>query len=783
MNQYRPYPADPWKLVEQGLHIGNARKNGTVFSIGNGYLGFRGHFEDRLVRNEYAAVEGCYINGFFESHTIKYPEAAYGYASTGETMLNLPNGTLLRIEIDGKEVVYDETSVSNCVRELSFRSGELRREYIWSNGSKKTKMVFRRFVSMTHKNIAAIRLECTALDETIAIKIDAGIDGNISNIAAGDDPRVGSGTPKDALKTTETGAVGNDAWLLAKTENSGLAMCCMEALSCSMLPAAAREYNTAAGAGVYYTFNVAAGQSVTVEKLLIYTDSRCFEAAELLPAAKAIASEYRYMSYEGLLGEQLEFYKHFWKNADIAIEGAPELQQAIRYNMFQLLQSAGDDGKTSIAAKGLSGEGYEGQYFWDSEIYAFTHFLYTNPQLGRSLLQYRYTILDKARERAKMLGFDKGALFPWRTIHGEECSAYYPAGTAQYHINADIAYAIKQYVDVTDDKDFLVQMGAEILFETARVWVQLGFFDVRKNGAFCINCVTGPDEYSALINNNCYTNLMAQANLEYAANVANWLREEHPDVHGTLVSKMGLHAKEVESWLQAAEKMFVPYDPETGVYLQDDAFLEREPWREACEKTKRPLLLHYHPLVIYRYRVCKQADLVLAMLLRGECFSPEEKRKNFRFYEQYTVHDSSLSSSVFSVLAAETGQMQKAYDYFIHTVRMDLDDYKGNTCDGLHIASMAGSWMGIAQGFGGLRQYNGLLYLNPVLPDLWNGYRFKVVFRGALLQVSVDRDKIEFALQEGARLCFYYQDRAICLDDANSIKIIYKKEGETYAMQ
>jgi alpha,alpha-trehalose phosphorylase len=413
----------------------------------------------------------------------------------------------------------------------------------------------------------------------------------------------------------------------------------------------------------------------------------------------------------------------------------------------------GRDGKSNISAKGLTGEGYEGHYFWDTEMYIIPAFLYSNPSISRKLLEYRYSTLDKARARAREMSHRKGALFPWRTINGEECSGYFPAGTAQYHINADIAHAIKKYMDVTLDNEFMLQCGAEILFETARLWADLGFFNLSKDGKFCINCVTGPDEYTAIVNNNFYTNVMAGENLEYAYNIAVWMEREHNQNYKRLVSEIGLVPEEIAKWKMAADNMYVPYSGKHGMHLQDDTFLEKKVWDfENVPKENYPLLLHYHPLVIYRHQVCKQADVVLALFLLGHKFSLDQKRRDYDYYEKVTTHDSSLSACIFSIVANDIGYHEKAYDYFIKTARMDLDDYQGNTHHGVHTANMAGSWMCMVNGFAGMRVYDDVISFQPYIHPNWEEYSFKITYRGRIIKLTISNKGTTYELLQGNEL-------------------------------
>jgi len=439
-----------------------------------------------------------------------------------------------------------------------------------------------------------------------------------------------------------------------------------------------------------------------------------------------------------------------------------EIQQAIRFNLFQILQASARAEDTGVPAKGLTGQAYEGHYFWDTEIYLLPFLTYTSPRIARNLLGFRHKMLSQAKARARHLGH-RGAMFPWRTINGEEASAYYAAGTAQYHINADIMYGLRKYVLATGDEQFLQNRGAEMLVETARLWRDLGFYCETKGGKFCINSVTGPDEYNTVVNNNAYTNLMARENLRYAAEVVAALRVTKPEAYDTLERKTGLDYSEVEAWIGAAENMYVPYDTNLMIIPQDDSFLDREPWDfRNTPPEKYPLLLFYHPLDIYRKRVIKQADVVLAMFLLGNAFSIEEKRRNFDFYDPLTTGDSSLSSCVEAIIAAQAGNTDKAIRYGMAALLMDLADVGGNVKDGCHIASMGGTWMMLAYGLGGMRDYDGTLSFWPRrAPEDDAILRFPVTYRGQTMEITIDSKQVEYNLRKGGHLTIHHESEEI----------------------
>ena len=504
---------------------------------------------------------------------------------------------------------------------------------------------------------------------------------------------------------------------------------------------------------------------------MVYHTSQTASAEELCGRAEWTLDRVVSQGFERLLAAQEQYMDDFWRRSDVRIKdiredrikrSTVEIQQAIRFNLFHILQASARAEDTGVPAKGLTGQAYEGHYFWDTEIYLLPFLIYTSPRIARNLLAFRYKMLPQARARAKELGHP-GAMFPWRTISGEEASAYYAAGTAQYHINADIMYALRKYVQATGDEAFLRDFGSEMLVETARLWLDLGFYSAAKGGKFCINGVTGPDEYNAVVNNNAYTNLMARENLRYAAQVVQSLHATEPDAYNALAHKTALEPSEVSAWIRAAENMYVPYDEKLGFIAQDDDFLDKEPWDfRNTPADHYPLLLFYHPLNIYRKQVIKQADVVLAMFLLGDAFSLEAKKRNFDFYDPLTTGDSSLSSSVEAIIAAQVGDIDKAIRYGMAALLMDLADVGGNVKDGCHIASMGGTWMMLTYGLAGMRDHDGTLSFWPRRAPEDNAIlRFPVTYRSQLLEVEISLDKVEYALREGERLVIRHETEEV----------------------
>lgn len=763
--------AEPWRIRERGIDPARAFLHETLFALGNGYIGMRGTPDEESAAPAGQTLEGTYLNGFHETEPIRYPENAYGLARVNEFMLNVPNAKRATLVVDGERFDPRQGRVLSWERTLDLKTGLLTRTAEWeTRQGKRLRIASRRLVCFARKHVAAVEYAVTPLNFAGRVAIVADVDAAVGNLQAGDDPRVGSSLSGPALLETGRELGKQGVLLLQRTRHSGFTLA---TATDSVLAGGADVRIEGLDLGHRFEAAVEQGATLTLHKFIAYASSRDLDrAAASPPAPEAVAAlartelaRAREAGFALLVAQQRAYLDDFWRAADVRIEGDPALQQGVRFNQFHLLQSVGRDGKTNIAAKGVTGEGYEGHYFWDTEIYVFPFFLFSQPDIARALLQYRYNGLPKARERARQMAHAKGALYPWRTIAGEECSAYFPAGTAQYHINADVAYSIRLYLLATGDFDFIARQGAEIVLETARIWTGIGNYD--RLGRFCINEVTGPDEYTALVNNNYYTNAMARMHLRFAAEIADRLRAERPDDYARVAAAIGLIESEIAAWRAAAAAMRLPYDGQLGIHEQDDSFLSKQPWDfAATPKENYPLLLHYHPLVIYRHQVCKQADVVLALLLLSEEFTLDDKRRDFDFYERVTTHDSSLSSCIFSIVASEVGYRDKAYAYFMETARLDLDNTHANTEYGVHTAAMAGTWLGVAYGFGGMRLSEAGLRFAPTLPGQWTGYRFQVRVQGALLAVEVSGAGADYRLLEGERIQLSHRGAALELNAA-----------------
>lgn len=759
-----------WKLEEQNPEQRELRKQESLFAQGNGYLGWRGTFEEDVDDD---SLEGVYINGFYESYPISYPETAYGYPEQGQTMLNLMNAKIIRVLADGETVRMQAGQIRDYHRELDFKTGVLTRSFIYSTKSgKELAVTASRLISFANKHRAAIQYRITPLNFSGDITLLSALNTDVGNLSADKDPRVGTHLPAHCFEMRERSGNGDGFYACQRTLRTRLD------IACAAVHRLSRETN-----GIYaeqggrqeicfQLENLTAGETVTLEKFIACSASERPEQGDQPAIARREAELARKTGFDRMLEENRTYLQEHWRRADIEIQGDDLLQQGLRFNSFHILQSVGKDGLRNVAAKGLTGEGYEGHYFWDTEMYVIPSLLYSSPDICRRLLEFRYSRLDDARNRAREMGHKTGALYPWRTIGGTECSTFFPAGTAQYHINGDIALAVKNYVQSSGDTEFLEEAGAEMLFETARLWADLGAYSPTKGGKFCINCVTGPDEYTAVVNNNFYTNMVARENLWYAYEVCSWLAEERPGVSEALCRKVALKPEEAAGWKRAADHMYFPYDEERGIFLQDDSFADKPVWDFAgTPPEQHPLLLHFHPLVIYRHQVLKQADTVLADFMLDQYIDPQQIKRDFDFYEPLTTHDSSLSACIHSIAASRIGYADKAYEYFLRSARTDLDDHKGNTKDGVHIANMAGTAMCILNGFAGLRQWDGVLQLRPTLPEKWSHYTFRITFRHNLIQVTVDKEAVSLVLLEGNGLTLKCWDREIRLSDNHAVRL------------
>jgi alpha,alpha-trehalose phosphorylase len=768
------YPVHEWRIIENRFYPRFLAQMETVFALANGYLGIRGAFEESAP----VVQSGTFVNGFHETWPIVYGEEAYGFAKTGQTMLNVTDSKIIKLYVDDEPLFLPYANLLSYDRTLDMQSGVLEREILWETpAGKRVLITSRRLVSFEHRHLAAISYEVSLLDASAPVVISSEMIVPANAPVADADPRTGRGFTDQVLLPGQSYTDGQRVVLSHSTRNSGMSLACgVEHIFETESEHYRKSECSDDHAKMVFSVEARPGTPIRLVKYMTYHTSRTASPDELCARAERTLDRAVERGLDELLAAQRRLVDDFWQRSDVQIDGDLRVQQSVRWNLFQLLQASARAEGTGIGAKGLTGQTYEGHYFWDTEIYVLPFLTYTAPRIARNLLRFRHSMLPKARERAREVGH-RGALFPWRTINGEEASAYYATGTAQYHINADIMHALRKYVEVTGDEWFLWDFGAEMLVETARLWVDLGFYSDRNGGRFCIQGVTGPDEYETVEDNNTYTNLMARENLRYAAATVERLRDERPERFAALVDRTGLQESEVLEWRKAADSMYLAFDEELGIHAQDDSFLNKEVWDLANTPAENyPLLLHYHPLVIYRHQVVKQADVVLAMLLLGDEFSSEEKRRNFDYYDPLTTGDSSLSVSIQSILASEIGYAEKAYEYFRYSVLMDLADVGGNVRDGAHIASIGGTWMAIVYGFAGMRDYDGGLSFDPKLPEGWSRLRFALNIRGQTLELDIAQESTTYLLRSGTELAIQYQGEQIRLLVGQPVSVEIRRE-------
>jgi alpha,alpha-trehalose phosphorylase len=741
-----PFTVDPWVVREPELRLDVLARTESVFALSNGHVGLRGNLEE----GEPHAIPGTYLNSVYEQRPLPYAEAGYGYPESGQTVIDVTNGKIIRLLVDDEPFDVRYGKLHRHERVLDLRGGTLSREAEWTSPADTTvRVTTRRLVSFTHRSVAAIEYEVEPIDRPARVVLQSELVANeeaaeqsTRNGKMAVDPRMAMRLVRP-LESVEHDCRNLRLTLVHRTRGSGRSI------------AAAADHAVEAPEGVKVTVDAETrpdwgrvtvtaqlkpGQKLRLVKYVSYGWSARRSIPALRDQVAAALTGAVHSGWQGLVDDQRQFLDEFWAGADVEIGGDDELQQAVRFALFHVLQAGARAEERPITAKGLTGPGYDGHCFWDTETFVLPVLIHTYPSAAADALRWRHRTLPAAKERAAQLGLS-GASFPWRTINGEECSGYWPAGTAAFHINADIADAVVRYHDATQDEQFGRECGLELMVETARLWQTLGHFD--RNGDFRIDGVTGPDEYSAIADNNTYTNLMAQRNLRAAADAATNLPDR--------AEELGVSLEEIQQWRDCAEAITIPYDSVLGVHMQAEGFTHHAKWDfEAMEPDQHPLMLHFPYFQLYRKQVCKQADVVLAMQLRGDAFTLDQKAANFNYYESLTVRDSSLSACTQAVIAAEVGHLELAYDYIAEAAFMDLHDLAGNTRDGLHMASLGGAWSAIVAGFGGMRDYDGVLLFAPRLPEKLTSLTFTIAHRGQRLRVRTDGEKVTYRLYDHA---------------------------------
>lgn len=755
MSRQAIYAINDLRLDNESLIL-----NESIFHNANGYIGVRSNFEEGY-QEGYDSIRGSYINGFYDDAEMKQAEKLCGMIEEKQTILNVVDTQTILLYLDDEIFHMHEGAVLESSRWVDMEEGYTGRRIVWrSPKGKEVEIVIRRMTSFVQATLFTIEYSVKALNFDGEITFISKHEGAVKNYSNPDDPRVAA---KSFQHLIPAGVeyIDGASYVTTDTSKSNLRVC--TAVKHVLLKGKdERTERDISGHGAVekiYT-KITKDVTITLIKYTIFCDSIRYQdckkhAAAELGKALEVPIQIQY-------DNQKAYLTNFWDQSALEIDGDHHLSLAVRYNLYQLVQSVGKDEHGNIAAKGLSGEGYEGHYFWDTEMYIQPFFVLTNPEISKNLISYRYMTLEGARENARICGHKKGALYPWRTIKGSECSGYFVSGTAQYHINGDIAYAIAAYYLATKDLQFMAEKGAEIIFETARLWMDTGNY---YKGKFRINEVTGPDEYTCMVNNNYYTNVCAQYNFHWAVKIYRMLEEQ--GMLGLLAEKIGITKEEVAGFEQAENNMYLPYDEDLGINPQDDSFLEKPGWDiQGTPKEHFPLLLHYHPLYLYRHQVCKQADTVLAHFIFEDAQDIKTIRRSFEYYEKVTTHDSSLSTCIYSIVASKLGLHDKAYEYFGDSAKLDLCNTHHNTKDGIHTANMGGTYMTIVYGFGGLRLKETGLFLSPALPKKWNGYKFKVNYEGTHIQVEVNKKACILSLVSGeAKEIYLYGEKRVLEED------------------
>lgn len=729
----QPFPVHATKMIELGFDRKDILHTESMFSLGNGYLGLRGTYDES--DEAIGMCDGMYINGVFATEPYHHIHAFPGFAKHDEFTVNLSDWRIFDLYIDGEKACFSNGNIQEHQRELDMLNGRIDRRFVFETKTGKRAAVQScRIVNLKNVNSAQIRYSVTALNFVGEVIVKSLI-----------------------VKTTKLNGEYRCS-LLSEQDRDGVYSFIQEVDTTGQQVACAVSHTVYANSKDtieindenVYCYEVRAilknNETLTVDK---YAAFACYldNVDDIENKVRNDVNVNCAKGFEQLRRNQSQQWKEHWENSDIVIEGNPADQQAVRFCLFHLRQQLPVVNQCSIGATGLTGPGYSGKVYWDTEMYLMPYFNYTEPQKQKELLMYRYRCLDKARARAREFN-TVGAMYPWCGIDGEETSVIFEASVAEYHLGSDIAFAIWRYCDSTGDVDYLYNFGAEIVFETAKFIAHRGQFIESRGGKFCINTVCGPDEYACGVSNNMYTNMMAQYHLRYALSIVDDMKENAPERYTCLEQKVGLTKEELELWKQAADRMYYKYNEELGIYEQDDSFIYKDPVdMNFCPKNV-DLRFLYHPLDLWRKQVSKQADIVLLNFIQGDRFSFEEKMRNYDYYESRCNHGSSLSTGIYSIMAAEL-EKPEAYEFFRCSAYMDISDFKHNTANGLHMACLGSVWMCVVNGFLGMRHYKNGIMFNPHIPKAWDSYKCRILYKGARIEAEVTKEKVTFVLLSG----------------------------------
>ncbi|NRB82199.1 MAG: glycoside hydrolase family 65 protein [Winogradskyella sp.] len=734
-----------WSIIEKGFNPDHVKASESLFSIGNGAMGQRANFEEKYSGPTF---QGSYIAGVYYPDKTKVGWWKNGYPEYFAKVLNAPNWIGIRVIVDNEELdLHNCNKVEDFRRELNMKEGWLSRSFKATlNNGIQIEVFTKRFLSLDMDELGVIDFSIKPLNSDATISFRPYIDSGITNEDTNWDDKF--------WDTMNVSHENNQAFIQAKTMKTDFYTCTfMESQvfingnSVIIDPKISADSNSATFS---YSYDVKQNETYSIHKFGGYTVDRNHDKYELVSAAKAVLKKAKESGCEALLNAQKEAWSKIWDMADITIKGDVKAQQGIRFNIFHLNQTyLGTDARLNIGPKGFTGEKYGGSTYWDTEAYCIPFYMATKDQsVARNLLTYRYKHLDKAIENAEKLGFSNGAaLYPMVTMNGEECHNEWEITFEEIHRNGAIAFAIYNYYRYTGDYSYIPEMGLEVLIGIARFWHQRATFSKQKN-KFVILGVTGPNEYENNVNNNWYTNYIAKWCINYAIENINRVATEYATDYTRVMHKAKLSKSEVNEWKSVADDMFLPYSEEHKVFLQQDGFLDKELITVAdLDKSQRPINQKWSWDRILRSPYIKQADTLQGFYFFEEHFDVEALEIHFDFYEPFTVHESSLSPCVHSIQAAKLGRMDQAYTFYLRTSRLDLDDYNHEVHEGLHITSMAGTWMSIVEGFGGMRVRDNHLTFEPRIPKQWEAYSFKVNFRNQILKVNVGQGHTHFELE------------------------------------
>ncbi|NBC82388.1 MAG: glycoside hydrolase family 65 protein [Bacteroidetes bacterium] len=760
---------DPWKIVEDDFMPENYRSSESLFSIGNGMMGQRASFEETYSGE---ALQGSYIAGIYYPDKTRVGWWKNGYPEYFGKIINSPDWIGFQIIVDNEILDLHNWSVNSFQRILDMRKGLLSRQFVATSPSGKSVRVHvSRFLSMYEPEIGTIRYEISPVNFTGNVQCKLFMEGDVKNEDSNYDEKFW-----DILHTE---ANKNYAYLLAETKKTrfrvAYSMNYHVFINDISWQGNAQPHHTETGVSHSFSLELSENDTLRMEKYVSVLSSFNHTINDLKENTIALAQKAEQLGFDYLLKQHQQVWSNIWEHSDIEIEGDLEAQQAIRFNIFQLNQTyTGSDARLNIGPKGFTGEKYGGLTYWDTEAYCLPFFLRTATQdVSRNLLIYRYKHLQKAIENAQKLGFTNGAaLFPMVTINGEECHNEWEITFEEIHRNGAIAYAIYNYITYTDDHRFLIEYGLETLIAIARFWSQRVTLSPARN-QYMILGVTGPNEYENNVNNNWYTNKLACWCLNYTVGCIDYVKKQAPDQYQELVKRIQFDEyTETSNWLKIVDNFYIPYDSEQGIFLQQDGYMDKEQLpASAIPADSRPINQHWSWDRILRSCFIKQADVLQGIYLFEKEFSDDVIRRNFEFYESRTVHESSLSPCIHSILASRIGDIEKAYELYLRTSRLDLDDYNNEVDEGLHITSMAGTWMSIVEGFGGLRIQDNQLTFHPQIPEKWRKYAFKIRFRGAYIKVTTDVNHVTFENLSETAINFMIFNKTVHLDPYGTKKV------------